>query len=73
VLQRGKRLAAGRVFCSAAIDDKALSVLAHKLRAGKAMCVWRIPSDARGELIEAAVVVRLGQVRVRAPFTARVS
>lgn len=73
VLRRGKRVEAAQVFCRAAIAERALSVLTHKLRSGKAVCVWRIPADARGELIEAAVVVRLGQVRVRAPFRARVS
>ena len=73
ILRRGKRVQTGRVFCRAAIDQNALPVLEHTIRRGKALCVWQIPSNARGELIEASVTVRLGQVRVRAPFRVRVS
>ncbi len=61
------------MFCRATIDQTAIGVLTHTLRRGKALCVWQIPSDARGELIEASVTVRLGQARVRAPFRVRVS
>jgi hypothetical protein len=73
ILRRGKQVRTVRVFCRATIDKDALDVLEHTIRRGKALCVWRIPSDARGELIEASVTVRLGQTRARAPFRVRVS
>ena len=70
VLRRGKQLAQGRVFCTAAIGESRLDVLVHRLKGAEATCVWRVPRGAQGELIVATVGVRTEGVRVRAGFRA---
>jgi uncharacterized protein YkwD len=73
VLKRGTRLKTGHVFCSARFQGRPLKVLTHRLRAGSAVCAWRIPPAARGEMVSAAVVVQQGRLRGYAPFRAKIS
>ena len=73
VLKRGTRLKTGHVFCSARFQGRPLTVLTHRLRAGSAVCAWRIPVAARGRMVSASVVVQQGRLRAYAPFRARIS
>jgi len=73
VLKRGVRIQKGRVACHGRIDGRRVAVLEHRFRRGKATCVWRLPSAARGKLVSAVVVVHRGRVRAKAPFRAHVS
>jgi uncharacterized protein YkwD len=73
VLKRGARLKTGHVFCSARFHGRALKVLTRRLRAGAAVCAWRVPLNARGELVSATMIVQQGRLRAQAPFRARIS
>jgi len=73
VLKRGTRLNTGNVFCSARFHGRPLKVLTRGLRAGSAVCAWRIPVAARGEIVSATVVVQQGRMRAHAPFRAKIS
>jgi len=63
----------GHVFCSGWFEGRRLKVLSHRLKAGKALCSWRLPVRARGKLVSATIVAQQGRVRVLAPFQARIS
>jgi uncharacterized protein YkwD len=73
VLKRGARLKTGHVFCSARFHGRPLKVLTRRLRAGSAVCAWRLPLDARGATVSATVVVQEGRLRAQAPFRAKIS
>ena len=73
VLKQGTRLKTGHVFCSARFHGRPLKVLNRGLRAGTAVCAWRIPANARGQTISATVVVQQGRLRAHAPFRAKIS
>jgi uncharacterized protein YkwD len=73
VLKRGARLKTGHVFCSARFHGRPLKVLARRLRAGSAVCAWRLPVEARGAMVSATVVVQQGRLRAHAPFRAKIS
>ena len=71
--KRGVRLKNAHVFCSARFEGRALKVVAHRFRDGRATCAWRLPASTRGKLVSAAIVVQQGRVEVHAPFRTRVS
>ncbi len=73
VLKRGARLKTGHVFCSARLHGRPLEVLTRRLRAGSAVCAWRLPPDTRGSMVSATVVVQQGRLRAQAPFRAKIS
>ena len=73
VLKRGARLKTGHVFCSARFRGRPLNVLTRSLRAGSAVCAWRLPVEARGSLVSATVIVEQGRLRAEAPFRTRIS
>jgi uncharacterized protein YkwD len=73
VMKRGTRLKTGHVFCSARFHGRPLKVLTHRLRAGSAVCAWRIPVAARDQMVSATVVVQQGRLRAYAPFRAKIS
>ena len=73
MLKGGARLKTGHVFCSARFQGRRLKVLERGLRAGSAVCAWRIPRNARGQIISATVVVQQGSVRAYVPFRAKIS
>jgi len=73
VLRGGARLKTGHVFCSARFQGRRLKVLERGLRAGSAVCAWRVPRDARGKIVSATVVVQLGSVHAYVPFRAKIS
>ena len=73
VLKRGARLKTGHVFCSARLNGRPLEVLTRRLRAGSAVCAWRLPADARGSMVSATVVVQQGRLRAQTPFRAKIS
>jgi hypothetical protein len=69
----GVRVKSAYVFCSARFEGRALKVVEHRFRNGRATCAWRIPASAGGKLVSAAIVVQQGRVEVHAPFRTRVS
>lgn len=73
VFKRGAKVKSAHVFCSARLDGRALRVLAHRFRTGKATCAWKVPASGRGKLVSAAIVVQQGRSSAHAPFRARVS
>ena len=73
VLKGGARLKTGHVFCSARFEGRKLKVLARRLRAGAAVCAWRVPTAARGRIVSAAIVVQQGRLRGYVPFRAGIS
>jgi len=73
VLKGGARLKTGHVFCSARFQGRRLKVLERGLRAGSAVCAWRLPRDARGKVVSATVVVQQGSMRAYVPFRAKIS
>ena len=73
VLKRGARLKTGHVFCSARLNGRPLKVLTRRLRAGSAVCAWRLPPDAHGSMVSATVVVQQGRLRAQTPFRAKIS
>ena len=73
VLKRGARLKTGHVFCSARFEGRRLKVVTHRLRAGAAVCAWRVPMAARGRIVSAAIVVQQGRLRGYVPFRAGIS
>ena len=73
VLKRGARLRTGHVFCSARLNGRRLEVLTHRLRAGSAVCAWRVPPETRGSMVSATVVVQQGRLRAEAPFRSKIS
>jgi hypothetical protein len=73
VFKRGVKVKNAHVFCSARLEGRALEVVVHRFRTGKATCSWRLPAAARGRLVSAAIVVQQGRVTVHAPFRARVA
>jgi uncharacterized protein YkwD len=73
VLKRGARLKTGHVFCTARLNGRPLEVLTRRLRAGSAVCAWRLPPTARGSLVSAIVVVQQGRLRAETPFRTRIS
>ena len=73
VMKRGARLKTGHVFCSARFRGRPLNVLTRSLRAGSAVCAWRLPGEARGSLVSATVIVEQGRLRAEAPFRTRIS
>jgi uncharacterized protein YkwD len=73
VLKRGTRLRTGHVFCSARFEGRKLKVLTHRLRAGAAVCAWRIPVAARGRIVSATIIVQQGGLRGFVPFRAGIS
>ena len=73
VLKRGARLKTGHVFCSARFRGRPLNVLTRRLRAGSAVCAWRLPVEARGSLVSATVIVEQGRLRAEAPFRTKIS
>ena len=73
VLKRGARLKTGNVFCSARLNGRPLEVLTHRLRAGSAVCAWRLPPETRGSMVSATVVVQQGRLRAEAPFRSKIS
>ena len=58
----------GRVFCSARLQGRPLTVVIRTLRAGKAACAWRLPVAARGQMVSATIIVEHGRLRAVAPF-----
>ena len=73
VLKRGARLKTGHVFCSARFEGRKLKVVTHRLRAGAAVCAWRVPVAARGRMVSATIVVQQGRLRGDVPFRAGIS
>ena len=73
VFKRGAKVRTAHVFCSARLDGRALRVLAHRFHTGKATCAWKVPTSARGKLVNAAIVVQQGRSSAHAPFRARVA
>ncbi len=73
VLKGETRLKSGHVFCSARFQGRRLKVLARELRAGSAVCAWRVPLAARGRVVSATVVVQQGSLRAYVPFRAKIS
>ena len=73
VLKRGARLKTGNFFCSARLNGRPLEVLTHRLRAGSAVCAWRLPPETRGSMVSATVVVQQGRLRAEAPFRSKIS
>ena len=73
MLKHGARLKTGHVFCSARLNGRPLEVLTRRLRAGSAVCAWRLPPDARGSMVSATVVVQQGHLRAQTPFRAEIS
>ena len=73
MLKRGARLKDGHVFCSARFQGRRLKVLARTLRSGSAVCAWRVPLAARGQIVSAAVTVQQGRLQASAPFRANIS
>ncbi len=73
VMKRGARLKTGHVFCSARFRGRPLNVLTRSLRAGSAVCAWRLPVEARGSLVSATVIVEQGRLRAEAPFRTKIS
>ena len=73
VLKRGARLKTGHVFCSARLNGRPLEVLTRRLRAGSAVCAWRLPPNAHGSMVSATVVVQQGRLRAQTPFRAKIS
>jgi hypothetical protein len=73
VFKRGVRMQKAHVFCSGRLEGRVLKVVSRRFRNGNAICIWRLPTSARGKLVSAAIVVQQGRVEVHAPFRARVS
>lgn len=73
VMKRGARIKTGNVFCSARFQGRPLKVLTRRLRRGAALCAWRIPLAARGEIVSATIVVQQGRVTAEAPFRAAIT
>jgi hypothetical protein len=73
VLKQGSRLQKGHVFCSARLHGRPLHVVKRSLRAGSAVCAWRLPLNARGSTVSAAVIVQQGRLQAQAPFRANIS
>ena len=73
VYKRGARVKKAHVFCSARLDGRALRVVVHRFRTGRATCAWKLPASARGKLVSAAIVVQQGKASTHAPFRARVA
>jgi len=73
VLKRGTRLKTADVFCSARFEGRKLKVVTHRLRAGSAVCAWRVPMAARGRIVSATIVVQQGRLRAYVPFRAGIS
>ena len=63
----------GTITCSARVAGQPLQLTAKRIVQGIAVCVWLVPSSARGKAIRGSIGVTVQGVRVGRTFSARVT
>jgi hypothetical protein len=71
-LDTGDRVRAGTIRCAARIGARPLRLAKRGFRGGLAVCRWRIPTGARGQLVRGSVAVRQGEFQVERGFSKRI-
>jgi hypothetical protein len=69
----GSPVRAGAVRCTARLGEAVLKPLSKRLRAGYAVCAWKLPKAARGKRLRVAVVVSSGGRKLTRTLSKRVS
>jgi hypothetical protein len=69
----GSPVGTGAVRCTARLGKTVLRPLSRRLRAGYAVCAWKLPKAARGKRLRVAVVVSSGGGKVTRTLSKRVS
>ena len=63
----------GMITCAARVAGKPLQLTAKRIVQGVAVCVWLVPSSARGKAIRGSIGVTVQSVQVGRTFAARVT
>jgi hypothetical protein len=71
--ETGSPLRSGAVRCTAYVGKTLLRPVSKRLRAGYAICAWKVPKAARGKRLRVGVVVTSNGHRLTRTLTRRVS
>jgi hypothetical protein len=69
----GSPVTAGAIRCTARVGKSVLRPVSKRLRAGYAICAWKLPKAARGKRLRVGVVVTSKGHRLTRTLTRRVS